>query len=57
VRENVRNALRGTPLKFNSFKEVLERLNQKFDIPLGTWVKNSEYLTGALKQTKMTQFF
>ena len=57
VRENVRNALRSTPLKFNSFKEVLERLNQKFDIPLGTWVKNSEYLTGALKQTKMTQFF
>ncbi|MEM2094571.1 MAG: Nre family DNA repair protein [Candidatus Bathyarchaeia archaeon] len=56
VRENVRNALRNPPLKFSSLKDVLERLNKRFDIPLSAWVRNSEHLKDALRQTKITQF-
>jgi len=57
VRENVRNALRNPPLKYSRFEDVLDRLKEKFDIRLGTWLENSALLTDALKQTKITRFF
>jgi len=57
VRENVRNALRNPPLKYSRLEDVLDRLKEKFDIRLETWLGNSTLLTDALKQTKITRFF
>jgi hypothetical protein len=57
VRENVRNALKNTPIKYNRFEDLLERLKEKFDIQLKTWLNNSTLLTDEMKQTKMTRFF
>jgi len=57
VRENVRNALRNPPLKYSRLEDVLDRLKEKFDIRLGTWLENSALLTEALRQTKITRFF
>ena len=57
VRENVRNALRNAPMKYNRFEDLLERLKEKFDIQLKTWLNNSTLLTDELKQTKLTRFF
>jgi hypothetical protein len=56
VRENVRNALRGKPLKFSRFEDLLNILGQRFDIPLKKWLENSYLITTALKQTKLTKF-
>lgn len=57
VRENVRNALRNPPLKYSCFEDVLDRLKEKFDIRLQTWLENSILLKDALKQTKIIGFF
>jgi hypothetical protein len=57
VRENVRNALRNPPLRFNRLEDVLDRLKMKFDIRLTTWLENSTMLTDAMKQTKLNKFF
>ena len=57
VRENVRNALRNPPLTFTRFDDVLDRLKEKFDIQLTTWLKNSTLLTDELRQTKITSYF
>jgi len=56
VRENVRNALRKNPLKFNSLEEALKHIGRKFDIGLGTWIENSQLLKDSLIQTKITNF-
>jgi hypothetical protein len=56
VRENVRNALRQPPLKFNNIGEVLEHIGSQFYIPLNTWIENSELLKDSLIQTKITGF-
>jgi len=56
VRENVRNALRSEPMRFDALKPALERIRDRLDIDLGTWIENSEILRDALTQTKITSF-
>jgi len=57
VRENVRNAMRQTPLKFNTFDEALARIASQFQIPLQRWIRNSQLLQDALFQKRLTQYF
>ena len=57
VRENVRNALRSPPLRFNTMEEVLARIREKLDINLRIWIEHSQLLKDALTQTKLSRFF
>jgi len=57
VRENVRNAMRQTPLRFNTLDEVLSRIASQFQMPLQRWIQNSKLLRDALFQKKLTQYF
>ena len=57
VRENVRNALRQKPLKFNTFKEALNHLSSKFDIPISQWINKSTMLKNTLFQKRLTDYF
>jgi len=57
VRENVRNAMRQTPLKFNRLDEALARIASQFQIPLRRWVASSKLLQDALFQRRLTQYF
>ena len=43
VRENVRNAMKQTPLTFNTLDEALVRIASKFQIPIQRWIQNSNY--------------
>jgi hypothetical protein len=56
VRENVRNAMRQKPLKFNTLDEALARISSQFQIPLRRWIRNSELLQNALFQRKLTEY-
>jgi len=57
VRENVRNAMKQTPLKFNTFDEALARIASQFQIPLQRWIQSSRLLQDALFQKRLTQYF
>ena len=57
VRENVRNAMRQKPLKFNTLNEALARIASQFKIPLRRWIRNSELLQNALFQRKLNEYF
>jgi hypothetical protein len=57
VRENVRNAMKQTPLKFNTLNEALARIASQFQIPLQRWLTESKLLQNALFQRKLTQYF
>jgi len=57
VRENVRNAMKQTPLKFNTLDEAVARTASQFQIPIKRWIKNSELLQNALFQRKLTEYF
>jgi len=56
VRENVKNAMRQRPLKFNTLKEALERIASQFRIPLPAWIRESELIRNALFQKRITDF-
>jgi hypothetical protein len=56
VRENVKNAMRQRPLKFNILKEALERIASQFRIPLPAWIRESELIRNALFQKRITDF-
>lgn len=56
VRENVRNAMKQTPLKFNTLNEALARIASQFQIPLQRWLTESKLLQNALFQRKLTQY-
>jgi hypothetical protein len=56
VRENVRNALRRSPLKYNTLEEALARIASQFHIPLKRWVESSKLLQDALFQKKITEY-
>lgn len=56
VRENVRNAMRQKPLKYNTMKEVLERISTQFSIPLAGWIRESHHIRNSLFQKRMTDF-
>jgi hypothetical protein len=57
VRENVRNAMKQTPLKFNTLNEALAHIAGQFQIPLQRWITESKLLQNALFQRKLTQYF
>ena len=57
VRENVRNAMKQTPLKFNTLDEALVRIASQFQIPIQGWIQNSKLLQDALFQKRLTQYF
>ena len=57
VRENVRNAMKQTPLKFNTLDEALIRIASQFQIPIQGWIQNSKLLQDALFQKRLTQYF
>ena len=56
VRENVKNALKQKPHRFNTFKEVLNRIKEKMNINLDIWIKNSKLITDSLEQKKITDY-
>jgi hypothetical protein len=57
VRENVRNAMKQTPLKFNTLDEALVRIASQFQIPIQRWIQNSKLLQDASFQKRLTQYF
>ncbi|TRO46762.1 hypothetical protein E2P60_04615 [Candidatus Bathyarchaeota archaeon] len=57
VRENVRNAMRNVPYKYNTLNEALSRVSSRLQIPLKRWIAQSALLKNALFQKKITDFF
>jgi len=57
VRENVRNAVRQEPLKYNTLEEALTRVSSQFQIPLEQWIGRSKLLRDALFQRRITEYF
>ncbi|MBX5326394.1 hypothetical protein HM002_01545 [Candidatus Bathyarchaeota archaeon A05DMB-4] len=56
VRENVRNAMRQQPLKYNTLEEALKRVQSQFHIPIKQWINKSELIKNALYQQKITKY-
>jgi hypothetical protein len=57
VRENVRNAVRHVPLKYNTMKEALTRIATQFQIPIKHWIGKSSLLRKSLFQKRITEYF
>jgi hypothetical protein len=57
VRENVRNAMRQKPYKFNTLAQSLQFLSGKFEIPMQRWILQSELLKKALFQRRISDYF
>ncbi|MHA1712391.1 MAG: Nre family DNA repair protein [Candidatus Freyarchaeota archaeon] len=57
VRENVRNAVRQRPLKFNTLEEALNRIAGQLQIPIGRWMQRSVLLRDALFQRRIVEYF
>jgi len=57
VRENVRNALKQRPFKFNTLEEALTRVAARFEIPLEAWIDRSKLLQEALFQKRISEYF
>jgi hypothetical protein len=57
VRENVRNAMRQTPLKFNTLAESLKHISGKFEIPMEQWIAQGKLLRQALFQRRLSDYF
>ena len=57
VRENVRNAMRQKPLKFNTLAESLKYVSEKFEIPMQQWIAQGKLLRMALFQKRISDFF
>lgn len=56
VRENVRNAMRQAPVKYNTLDEALTRIASQFQIPLEQWIEDSKLLQDALFQKRLTDY-
>jgi hypothetical protein len=57
VRENVRNAMRQTPYKFNTLNETLKFVSGKFLIPMQQWIDQGKLIRQAMVQKKLSDFF
>jgi hypothetical protein len=57
VRENVRNAVKQPPLKFNTLNQALAYIAGQFKIPMQRWISYSQLLKDALFQKRLTQYF
>ncbi len=56
VREHVREALRRTPLKFNTIEEAFGLLSTKLDIPMSRYIRRSEILRHMLHQRTIDDY-
>jgi len=56
VRENVRNAMKQKPLKYETLEEVLARIASRFEIPMEYWIQHSNLLQDALFQKRITDY-
>jgi hypothetical protein len=56
VRENVRNAMRQAPYKFNNLEMALSWIGARFQIRLQTWIDKSELIKNALFQRRITDY-
>jgi hypothetical protein len=56
VRENVRNALRQKPYKYNTMEEALRRIDGQFQIPMKQWIQQSSLLKNTIFQKRITDF-
>lgn len=56
VRENVRNAMRQKPLKYDTLDKALQRISTTFQIPIVYWKNLSKLIRSAKTQRKMTQY-
>lgn len=56
VRENVRNAMKQKPQKYNTLEEALQRIASQFQIPLKVWVERSKLLQEVLFQKRITDY-
>ena len=56
VRENVRNAMRQRPMKFDSLEEALAWIRGRLRIPLEKWIENSDLLRSLIYQRRITQY-
>jgi hypothetical protein len=57
VRENVRNAMKHVPIKFNTLEEALKRVSTQLKIPLKRWINQSSLLKSILYQRRITDYF
>ena len=56
VRENVRNAFRKTPRKFETLKELLSYISSKLDIKISRWINNSKVLKNVIYQKRIEDY-
>ncbi len=56
VRENVRKALKNSPLQFTTFSEAFEFISKFLAIPVKKWIEHSSILQEHLYQTKLENF-
>ena len=56
VRENVRRALKGDAMKFDTFGSALNYVSQTMDIPLERWIETSELIRDRLHQRRLEDF-
>ena len=56
VRENVRNAVKQKPLKYDTLEEALARIASRFEIPMEYWIQHSNLLQDALFQKRITDY-
>jgi hypothetical protein len=57
VRENVRNAVRNVPQKYNTLNEALNRVSSRLEIPLKRWINQGSLLKNILYQRRITDYF
>lgn len=57
VRENVRNAMRQKPFKFNTLSDSLKYISSRFEIPMEQWIIQGKLLRHALFQKRISDFF
>jgi hypothetical protein len=57
VRENVRNAMRQPPYRFNTLELALKWIAARFQIPLQQWISKSALIKNALFQKRITDYF
>jgi len=56
VRENVRNAMKQKPLKYDTLEAALARIASRFEIPMEYWIQHSNLLQDALFQKRITDY-
>lgn len=56
VRENVRNALRNPPRRFNTLQEALDHIGTRLDIGIPRWIRQSDVLKDALYQKRIDDY-